>query len=187
MDVDGSTTTIPNGSYAVAGDGAVSAIETVSALELVLEGDALLFFAEPSGRVVGFHPTREMITNQIPLAWYSGLEARPQILNVPNVEPGEYTILLVASGNQSAWSMDIKLAGEDGIYDDVVSKSSMITWGTPTGITLRIRENDEGLVLDASDIWTLYEAPPGVVGMADELKREELQTGTAPTWVEAGE
>jgi len=185
----GSEVTVANSQVAVSeGNGAPStptALEVTSALRIVLEGEALAYLADPAGRAVGYHPTREFPISQIPNGWYSGKAARPQVISVPNLEPGEYTILLVAAGNQSAWKIKVGTAGADLNYTER-STSSSITWGTPTGITLKISLDADGNpVLDEmSAIWTLYVDPPGKVALGEELKRTTILPGAiAPTWI----
>ncbi|TLN18931.1 FecR domain-containing protein [bacterium] len=184
----GSSATVAAGQVSVSeGNGAPSApaaIEVKNALRIVVEGEALLYLADPSGRAVGYHPTREYMVSQIPDGWYSGEKSRPQTITVPNPEPGEYTILLVAAGNQAGWKMAVGTAGADLVYTER-KDSSTITWGTPTGITLKISIGADGtpVVDEMSAIWTLYTDPPGKAAVSDDLKRLKISFGeTVPAW-----
>ncbi len=195
--VGGNTTFTAGGSNATVAAGQVSvseangapsapaALEVKNALRIVVEGEALLYLADPSGRAVGYHPTREYSVSQIPNGWYSGEKSRPQIISVPNPEPGEYTILLVAAGNQAGWKMAVGTAGADLVYTER-KDSSTITWGTPTGITLKIAIGADGtpVIDEMSAIWTLYTDPPGKGAVNDDLKRLKISFGEAvPAWV----
>lgn len=161
------------------------ATEVKSALRINIEGEALVYLADPSNRGVGYHPTREYPVSQIPNGWYSGEKSRPQIISVPNPEAGTYTILLVAAGNQAGWKIAVGTAGSDLVYAEKKT-SSTITWGTPTGITLKISigENGAPVIDEMSAIWTLYSDPPGKGAVNDDLKRKTILFGeTAPTWI----
>lgn len=184
----GSNVTVANGqvssSTANGAPSAPVALEVKNALRIVVEGEALLYLADPAGRAIGYHPTREYPVSQIPDSWYSGEKSRPQIISVPNPMAGEYTILLVAAGNQAGWKMAVGTAGSDLVYTER-KDSSTITWGTPTGITLKISIGADGtpVVEEMSAIWTLYVDPPGKGAVSDDLKRVKiLFGGAAPAW-----
>lgn len=186
FDAGGSSVDIPSGQFATSDGGSPSSpqeIKVENALRMKLEGEVLLYLVDSRGLAIGYHPTQEITTNQIPLGWYSGKEGRPQIISVPNLIAGEYTILLVAAGNQSPWKLWVGTAGSDLVYEDTET-SSMITWGTPTGITMDVYLTEgEAPRIQLSAIWTLYVAPPGKVGPIEGMKRMEIYTGPdMPPW-----
>lgn len=162
---------------------APSAIQIKNALRLKLTGEALIYLADPQGRAIGYHPTKEIFTNQIPNSWYAGKEGRPQVITVPNITEGEYTFLMVAANNQSAWKLQIGFAGSDLKFDQYETSSS-ITWGTPTGITMKVRLDSNGVPkADISAIWTLYVNPPGKVSEGAGLKHTTINAGAEiPGW-----
>lgn len=153
-------------------------------LQIKLTGEALVYLVDPLGRAIGYHPTQTATTNQIPLGFYSGKDARPQIIFLPEVLEGEYTILLVAAGNQTAWELEVGTAGEDGKLT-TKNMSSMITWGTPTGITMKIALDPAGTPdASLSPIWTLYDRPPGKMALGDVLKKIKIKQGAdKPAWM----
>lgn len=153
-------------------------------LQIKLSGEALAYLVDPLGRAIGYHPTQTATTNQIPLGYYSGEDSRPQIIFLPEVLDGEYTILLVAAGNQSAWELEVGTAGEDGKLI-TINTTSMITWGTPTGITMKMAVDSAGTpAASLSPIWTLYERPPGTMALGDVLKKIKIRQGAdKPTWI----
>jgi len=183
----GSEVEVPNGQVSTSSGSAPSvpkAIEVKNAIHINLKGEALVYLVDPLNRAIGYHPTQEMTTNQIPMGWYSGKEGRPQIISVINLMEGEYTILLVAAGNQTNWDIKIGSAGADLNYKDT-DMSSSITWGTPTGITMKVLLDKQGTPkLELSDIWTLYEAPLGkATNLSDQLKRTKILIGAQqPPW-----
>ena len=183
----GSEIEVPNGQISTSTGSAPSApkaIEVKNAIHINLKGEALVYLVDPLNRAIGYHPTQEMTTNQIPLGWYSGKEGRPQVISVVDVMEGEYTILLVAAGNQANWDIKIGSAGADLNYTDN-DMSSSITWGTPTGITMQVTLDAKGTPkLSLSDIWTLYEAPHGkATNLSDALKRTKILVGPQqPPW-----
>jgi hypothetical protein len=182
----GSTVEVGSGQIAKssgAGPEAPAAIQVKNALRINLTGEALLYLADPQGRAIGYHPTKEIFTNQIPNSWYAGKAGRPQVITVPNITEGEYTILMVAANNQSAWKIQIGFAGSDLKFDQFETSSS-ITWGTPTGITMKVRLDANGVPkADISAIWTLYVNPPGKVSEAADLKHTTVNAGAdVPAW-----
>jgi hypothetical protein len=153
-------------------------------LQIKLTGEALAYLVDPLGRAIGYHPTQTATTNQIPLGFYSGKESRPQIIFVPETIEGEYTILLVAAGNQAAWDLEVGTAGADGKLA-TTKMSSMITWGTPTGITMKMTVDSAGTpTASLSPIWTLYDRPPGTMALGDVLKKVKINQGAEkPVWI----
>jgi len=183
----GSEVQIPSGQMSISSNGSAPTspanIEVKNALRITLTGEAMAYIADPSGRGIGYHPTKEIPVNQIPNGWYVGKTGRPQVISVPNIAEGEYTIILVAANNQSAWKIKVGLAGADLNYSELETSSS-ITWGTPTGITLIVKMDENGVpTAEMSPIWTLYVDPPGKVALGEELKRTTISAGeTAPVW-----
>ena len=179
---------IPSGYYSVVQPNGTPStpeqIEVNNALRIVLEGEALVFISDPEGRSLGYHPYATITLNHIPNGWYSGKESRPQIISIPNIDVGEYIIILVAAANQTSWRISIGIGGEDLEFSELTTSSS-ITWGTPTGIYLNVRINPDGdIIAERSDIWTLYSNPPGFLSLVDTLKRVNIHFGKeAPFWV----
>ncbi len=181
----GSEVEIPSGQFSVSSGGAApsapAAIEVNNAARFELTGEAYIYFVDPEGRAIGYHPTAEYPVYQIPDGFYSGKAGRPQVIGVPNLSAGECTVMLVAVNNQTSWKMTFEFAGKDLVFEGP-EKSSSITWGTPTGITINLRFDDQGNPIpEVSNTWTLYGNPRGVAyTLENSMKRADMNFGTIP-------
>jgi hypothetical protein len=76
-------------------------ISYVPLVQVVLFSPANVLLTDPQGRKVGFDPNAGQVVNGIPDAVYSGPGTEPQLVMIPDIINGTYSVLLVgtASGN----------------------------------------------------------------------------------------
>ena len=89
---------------------------------LTAPGRVEILVRDPLGRRIGFDPATASEINQIPGAFYSGVAGDIVEIEIPNAEPGPYTLTGVGS-QAGAYSITISESTDDGseVSSDIVS------------------------------------------------------------------
>gem|GEM_PF-1301444 len=63
-------------------------------MHVLLASPANILVIDPEGRRTGFDSMAQEEVNEIPNAWYSGQGTSPQLVDIPDLVPGDYTFLI---------------------------------------------------------------------------------------------
>jgi|GEM_PF-870269 len=157
-------------------------------LRLTLASPASLYICDNVGRCTGLLPVGGLAqgvpVNQIPGAYYSGPDAEPQLLVLP--EPLQnYTVVFAALGNGGTYHFEVAGIGNGEVHSEQ-AYAGVIGKGTKqqTGFSVDVDPDGHVLVSGIAEPETIGGPPPGVLILARGLLTP-VPSGTAGATVQA--
>lgn len=132
---------------------------------MVVQSPVNILVTDPDGRRIGFDPVTETVVNEIPSGTYSGPGTEPQIIEIPMMLPGQYTMLIIGTGTGS-FLTTISTVSEGDFVETIMEMGGTVVEGTELSVEFRVIP--EGEVTQLVDIDVKPGSDPNCINLGSE-------------------